>query len=75
MSVIFDKPTHSFQCTGCGAVVEIPQRVVYSSEAFAAKREYLNVIHPSGCRLIVRAIEAAPEIDWRIEIRPLGVAQ
>ena len=76
MAVVFDKRTHIFKCLKCGCVTEIPRRVIFNSEAFAAMHERLAWEHSNGCPLVVvQPILRLPETDWQIEIRPLGVAQ
>lgn len=53
MSVVSDKPTHAFRCTGCGTVTEIPRRVITNSEAFRALLEHMTRQHPAWCRGVV----------------------
>ena len=74
-NVAFHKPTHSFRCLKCGAVTPIPRRVLFNPEVFAALHERLEYEHRNGCASAVVEALRLPETDWRIDIKPLGVAQ
>jgi len=74
MSVLFDKPTHSFKCNTCGLVVEVSKRTIYNSLQFVTMKDTLERLHRS-CRQVVLQLSVAheAETDWRREMRALGM--
>lgn len=74
--IVFSNHTQSLKCTECREDIEVSRKIFGNPEAFVALVEHLNRVHSNGCPArLIDPIERLPEIDWQIDIQPLGVIQ